>query len=491
MRLLTAALAALVTCAPAQATSLKIVTQSLPETRGNPHSYRGLPTALVNQAIFEPLLNVGPGGEIKPGLITSWTQEDRLRWSFKLREGIRFSNQEPFDTAAVIAAFEYLLGTPTAADMLAATTVRAKVARVTARDAHTLVVETKVPDPLLPLHIAEVRTPAPGAWAKGIESFGNNPIGTGPYKVRQWETARVRLVPNPLAAQPGTFSDLEIRMLPDQYARAQALTSGSADIAMDIAAESADAFPDPSYRLAARTATMITFIQFVTVGDSPLKDVNVRRALNYAIDKEKLISVFLRGAVPPATQFTHSGAFGYNFNLKPYPYDPDKAKALLDAAKFDYKRKIPIVFVNGSGPDAAIYQQIGSDLGRIGVQVEFRPMTLATWIGHLQAGDWPGAAFVTGVQGNDPVQAFTTRSCDWPHPHHCDLELMPKLAAARASEDPVQLKGLIGELMAHENANPPGLLLWQRVAFDGLSPRIENYATGQDRVMFDQLTVKE
>lgn len=475
----------------ATAEPLRIVTQSIPETRGNPHSYSGLPLALVNQAIFEPLIRIEADGVLRPGLAAAWTQESRLTWTVTLQDNVKFSDGEPFDAAAVAAAFNYLLGDPIAPDLLAASSIRAKIGRVEARDRLTVEFSTKVVDPILPIHIANVRIPAPAAWAKGPDTFSGAPVGTGPYRVIAWTPADVRMVRNDLARSPGAAAELSIRALPDQSARAQALSSGSADIAMDISVDAAFADTGVGFRIVPRTATMITFIQFVTVGDSPVKDVRVRRALNYAVDKTKLIAAFLGGAAEPATQFTHPGAFGFNNELAPYPYDPEMARRLLAEAGYDGRQALSIVFVGGAGQDAAIYQQIAADLARVGVAAEFRPITISTWMGHLQAGDWPGFAFVTGIQGNDPLQAFTTRSCQWPKPHHCDLEVLPMLAEARAAETESDMRTRTQRLMAHENDNPPGLLLWPRVAFDGLGPRVANFVTGQDRVLFDRLTVRE
>jgi peptide/nickel transport system substrate-binding protein len=477
------------------AAPLRIVTQILPDTRGNPHSYGGLPFGLVNHAVFEPLVRNAPGGHVLPALAESWVQESPRVWVFTLRADVAFSNGEPFDAAAVAAATDYLLGTPLPVDALPANTLRTKVARVTVRDDRTVAFETKAIDPILPLHMASLRIPAPGAWAKGIDAFAASPVGSGPYRVVSWAPAAVRLASNDRARTPGRVAEIEVRAIPDQTARALALASGTADIAIDVPAEAEANLPDGGYRLAPRTASMVSFLQFVTVNGSPLADVRVRRALNYAVDKQRLIASFLAGAVKPATQFTHEDAFGYNTDLAAYPYDPDRTRALLaeaGAVTPDGKRLvIPAVFVGGAGADTAIYQQLSSDFAAVGVDLQLRPLTLPIWMGHLFAGDWPGWAFVTGVQGYDPVIAFTTRSCEWAKPHHCDPDLMPLLHNARAAETTAELETRIRALMAYERDNPPGLLLWRRASFDGLGPRVKTYDASHERVDFPGLEAVE
>ncbi|MEQ8507482.1 MAG: hypothetical protein RIB43_00655 [Rhodospirillaceae bacterium] len=115
-------------------------------------------------------------------------------------------------------------------------------------------------------------------------------------------------------------------------------------------------------------------------------------------------------------------------------------------------------------------------------------MTLPIWMGHLFSGDWPSKAFVTGVQGYNPLTAFTTRSCEWPNPHYCDKEIMPLLDSARRSETRLELISNIKALMAYERDNPPGIMLWRRTSFDGLSARVVNYEADRDQLRFDLLS---
>jgi peptide/nickel transport system substrate-binding protein len=470
-----------------QAAPVRIVVPSLPESRGNPHTYIGLPFGVINQAVFEPLVRIGPGGVAEPVLAESWTQETPTRWAFKLRSGVRFSNGEPFDAAAVVAALNYVLGTPLPSDMLASVTMRAKIAAVSARDPLTVQIDTKVIDPILPVHLFNVQVPAPQAWAKGIAAFVSAPVGTGPYRVTKWAPGSVMLAANASARTPGHVPEIEVRAMPDPIARALAVASGSADVAMDVMAETAT---DGGFRLTPRLSTQVTFMQFVTVGNAPFKDVRVRRALNYAVDRAKLIRIFLNDAVTPASQFTHPDAFGYNTTLAPYAYDPAKAKALLAEAGYPEGLTVPIEFVTGQGPDASIYQLVAADLAAVGVKVEFRPVTMGVWLGHLNSGAWPGGGFITGVQGYDPVVAFNTRSCEWAKPFHCDRDVMPLLQAARAATTAEELRGRIQALMAYEHDNPPGLMLWQRTFFDGVGPRVTAYKVGRDRVDFAELRAK-
>lgn len=470
------------------AATLQIATQLLPETRGNPFSYSSLPAGIINQAVFDGLVRIGPGADVEPLLAVRWEQESPTSWVFTLRPDVVFSNGAPFTAGAVVNAAQYLLDNPIPADALVARTLREKVAGVSARDDLTVVFETRVVDPILPVHVIALRIPEPNRWAEGLDDFAAAPIGTGPYKVERWSNTEVNLLQNETAWRKGRVEAIDVRAVMDQTARATALMSGSADIAIDVSIDTFDLTDKQQFRFVPRASTMVQFVQFVTTGDSSLKDVRVRRALNYAVNKERLIDVFLRGEAKPATQFTHEDSIGYNTSLAAYPYDPDKAKSLLREAGWEASLEVPTVFVGGSGSDLAIYQQIAADLAAVGVDMELRSMTLPIWMGHLFAGDWPSRAFLTGVQGYDPIMAFTTRSCDWPNPHYCDEDLMPLLNAARTSETRPQLINNIQILMAYERDNPPGIMLWRRTSFDGLSTSVSNYQADRDFLRFDLLS---
>src|SRR5204862_3684879 len=112
-----------------------------------------LPNGITTQAVFEPFVAIDARGRPAPSIAAAWTQSGDKEWRFTLQPGLKFSNGEPVDAAAILSALEYLMGTPTAADALAGQTIHNGVARVTSPDPLTVVFETKEVDPVLPLHL--------------------------------------------------------------------------------------------------------------------------------------------------------------------------------------------------------------------------------------------------------------------------------------------------------------------------------------------------
>jgi ABC-type transport system substrate-binding protein len=173
-------------------------------------------------------------------------------------------------------------------------------------------------------------------------------------------------------------------LLPDEISRVQALGSGSADVAYLLNPESKDTVEQMGAAFQRRLSSNVYFLGFVTtLKDSPLKDPRVRRALNMAVDRSAIAATVMAGAIKPASQLTHPGAFGYAQDLKPIPYDPAAANALLERFVYrkggdGYRRQPngqPLVIRYGSMPterDRQFDELMKRSLDSIGVRLEIQ-----------------------------------------------------------------------------------------------------------------------
>ena len=133
----------------AQALAEKHMTIGLwafPSSAGNPFSGTTVPAILTIPAIFDGLTRITRSGDVLPALALSWEQEEDTVWIFKLRPDVKFSNGEPFNAAAVIAAFEFLQSDQ--GSTAAAAREVSDVTSVLARDEHTVEFVTAAPSPL-------------------------------------------------------------------------------------------------------------------------------------------------------------------------------------------------------------------------------------------------------------------------------------------------------------------------------------------------------
>ena len=220
--------------------------------------------------------------------------------------------------------------------------------------------------------------------------------------------------------------------------------------------------------------------------------MRLRQAINYAVDRETIIREILAGSTAPAAQLAFPGAFGFNADLEPYPYDPDKARALMAEAGYADGLDIVINVSLGRGSNDSLYfQQIASDLRKVGINAELRISTQAQIQLAVFNGKMEGDAFNLFVRGHDPLNAYRMRACSGRAtarvPYHCDDDILPMIEAARAETDATKLAPLYAAVLAHERDDPPALFLWQGPEFDGIGPGLKGYRPSQDFINFHEI----
>jgi peptide/nickel transport system substrate-binding protein len=206
-------------------------------------------------------------------------------------------------------------------------------------DKYTLNVKTRDPFPLVPIGLAMTAEVVPPAAYSSWDAFIQKPVGTGAFKFVEFRpNDRIVLEANAdyWGGRP-KIDQLVIRYIPEAATRAAAVKAGEVHMASGLPIDAAKDIEASGNKVQSVLLTRGLSIDFnEQMLEHPInKDVRVRQALNYAIDKESINKDFLLGygAVMDA-QIPQKGTFGYNPNLKPYPYDPDKAKALLAEAGY-------------------------------------------------------------------------------------------------------------------------------------------------------------
>lgn len=346
---------------------------------GDPHKTRGANGGHLLFNLYDGLVALsGDMMEITPALATSWEKVNDQAWRFTLREGVRFHNGEPFNAEAVKYSIERLLDP----DAVRFNTDYRQIGEVEIIDDYTVVINTLTPDPnfipkLFSLHIV------PPVYTASVSEadFSANPVGTGPYKFVEWILGQ-RLV---LEANDDYWNGrpsvdrLVYRPIPEASTRLAELQAGTVDIIVGL---SYDAVPlvnaDPNLRATANTGRRTVFLHMdLFVGIPPLHDVRVRQAMSYAIDRQLLIDAIANGfGIPLATIFRPDMA-GYTPDFEPYPYDPDRARALL--AEAGYPDGFDVRFMTSDGivnKGVEVAEAIGGMLAEVGIRTEILPVAL-------------------------------------------------------------------------------------------------------------------
>lgn len=315
-------------------TELKIALPEEPRTLAswNAYSNDGHP---VLRNIQEALVNRDPKtNDLVPELALSWKQIDPTNWQFTLRQNVKYTDGTDFDATSAATSLNYVLDPKNAFPMR---TFLGPDIQASAVDKYTLNVKTAAPDPILPTRLYFVTIPSAKQVTQDLGTYETAPVGTGPYKLESWDRGQsIVLVANDEwwgknASDAGgkqTITKATYVFRPETEVRAAMVAQGEADLAPKLTKEQCDASPKCE-----STPTVETVILRIDTKNPVLSDLRVRQAISMAFNKEQIMNDILGGG-KVVGQIVGPSAVGYA-DLPPYPYDPDKAKGLIAAAKAD------------------------------------------------------------------------------------------------------------------------------------------------------------
>jgi peptide/nickel transport system substrate-binding protein len=468
----------------------------------NPNSLDLPETAEINAGmaafqLYDSLVWIDDTGKIVPALAESWeVSQDGTQYTFKLRQGVTFHNGEPFNADSVVLSWKR--GSRPEMKFGDRWTIAKSVEKV---DDMTVKVTTEKPNPLL------LRTIA-GNWAMvppkyigevGEEGFIAKPVGTGPVMLEEWaKEDRIVMKANPNYWQAGLpkVETLIFRPIPESATRVAAIQTGEIDIAPRLSSEEAATLEGkPNIQVVRYPVDRVYYIAFnnLTSGKGqPTEDAKVRQAMNYAVDRQAIIDSLFNGAAKLSTGFVTPTNLGYNSAIKPYPYDPEKAKALLAEAGF------PNGFEMGYACPAGAYtnfeqvcEAIKGYLEKVGIKTNLEIMESGKYwdlegkkeLPPLFGDSWSegsGEAFPRlrgALAGHDAsFSAWSDPKID---------ELMAKIGS---TIDDQERGKLYSELHQYMYDNPPFIYLYEPETFEGVSTRVQDYKPRANEMKFLMFT---
>ncbi|NYI70045.1 peptide/nickel transport system substrate-binding protein [Naumannella cuiyingiana] len=326
-------------------------------------------TFRVARQMFEGLVSLQPGStELAPLLATEWTSSsDGKTHSFTLREGVKFHDGTDFNAEAVCANFErwynwtglnqnenitYYYGklfkgfkNPEGADKSATGIYESCTAESPTKATITLKKPFAAFVDAMTLPSFSMQSPAAMQQWDANNTTGTaddprfsayateHPTGTGPFKFESWDRGQqVTLAANPdYWGEKPKIAKAIVRTIPDGNARKQELQAGNIDGYDLVAPGDVEPMQAEGLQIKNRPAFNILYLGF-NQKNKALQDVRVRQAINYAIDKEAVISQTLPPGSVAAKEFMPDMVNGYNPDVTSYDYDPEKAKQLLAEA---------------------------------------------------------------------------------------------------------------------------------------------------------------
>ena len=338
----------------------------------------------------------------KPLLAKSWQNLDDRTWQFELQPNVKFHNGEAFDAAVVKYSIERVLDESNKA--VSRGLFLPVVDRVEVVSPTQVKVVTKQPFSALLDILVDAWMVPPVAGAQ--PDYGKTGIGTGPYKLKEWTPSeKVMLEANPdyWGPQP-KIKEVLFRPVGEPSVRMVELRSGGADLITVVPPEMVRDLEGGGLAKLQRRSVQMMRVQF-KCDSPPFDDARVRQAVNYAIDKEGILRGILLGAGYVVNGPLGPDMFGYNDALKPYEYDPERAKALLKEAGAE---NVDVQFQMPSGrflKDRAIGEAMVDQLGKVGIKLNANFMEFGTWIQQFNKA---GHGYLVLGQDSYPHRLFAT-----------------------------------------------------------------------------------
>ena len=433
---------------------------------------------IVKQNITETFTEIDPtDGSITPRLATDWKQVDDLTWRLTLRQGVKFHDGSDFNAETAKKAIERTLNPKSDCEVRLKFFGNIKLNPVVV-DTYTLDLKTEAPQPILPTILGTMTITGPNMEPlKG----DRNPVGTGPYKFVSW-TPGQEVVLERFDGHWGKKPEAEgARYIfrTESAVRAAMVKAGEADIAPNIALQDAtDKSMDFGYFNSETTRLRIDMTR------APLDDIRVRKALNYAIDRDAMIGSIFSEEVVPMTNLVVPSINGHNPNLKVWPYDPEMAKKLLAEAKADgvpVDKEIEMIGRLGIYPNATeAMEAMLAMLSDVGFNVKLKMIEVSQWVDILTKpyAEDRGPVLLQAQHDNNNGDAvftvFFKYACDGPQSTTCDAEvdrLITEASAAPVGEKRTKLWQEVFRRLHQDIV--PDVQMFHMIGYSRVNPRLD------------------
>jgi peptide/nickel transport system substrate-binding protein len=504
MKIFTATLALLLMTAAASAQPAQLViSQPAEATTMDPGRSTQVLTVNYFVNLYDTLTRWDTSLQLQPGLATSWKNVNETTWEFTLRQGVKFHDGAPLTAEDVKATLERNLQPGKTVVTPGFTTIEAvQIAGPT-----VIRIITKKPDPLIAVRMAQMGSqilPARLTTDDGVKELARRPIGTGAYRFVEWvKDERLVMEANRdwwgWEGKPPVIERVVWKPIPDDFPRIVALEKGEADIITNVPPDRMKSIADGrATRLVTVQATRYVVLSMNTT-QPPLSDKRVRQAMHYALDVPAIVKNLYAGMGKPFSGGVADTDFGYNAALKPYPYDPGKAKALLTQA--GYGSGVDLTVHAGTGTmvnDKALIETIVDMWSRVGIRGRIEMMEMGARQRMNNERAVPPSGLLLGNPQSTLLDAdgslwrifhptgFNGKYWIGSQPGQRFHDLMEQ---ARYSLDPKKRKALYAEATAIIHEEKPWLELFQEVVVYGTSRRVAFKPRADYRLIVSEMQV--
>ncbi|AYD04020.1 ABC transporter substrate-binding protein [Neorhizobium sp. NCHU2750] len=433
--------------------------------------------------IYPALVLRGPDLKLKGDVAKSWKMVDANTWRFELVEGAHFADGEKIDAAAVKWNIDRVLDKSVGARIAGWFSL---VSSANVINPTTLEVKTSSAYPAFADQLSMFFL-LPPEWAKTHKPATETMSG-GPYMIKENVPGdHITLVQNPdYWGQKPAFKTVNFRIIPESAARTAALEAGEVDLITGVPTTEIKAINADGRAKADAIPSIRTMLGKFNFEKKPFDNLKFRQAINYAVDKDGIVaSIFDGKATVSDCQLLTPAYFGYNPDLKAYPYDPDKAVKLLKESGVDLKQQIEIEIPTASYLQGEeVTQVIASQLQEVGLNVKITEIDFGAFMNkqlkerNLAQIAVQGLAWPT-IDADGMLTMFAPGNVyDYWH----NDEFGKLLDKGRASTDPEERKKIYAEATKLQCDQAGALFLYAQPSTYGISKHITWQARGDDWV---------
>jgi peptide/nickel transport system substrate-binding protein len=427
-------------------------------------------SARAQALIFNDLLTLDDNMKVAPGLASSWDTEDYRTYVVHLRQGVHFHDGHELTSKDVVYTFTSILDPNMASPYRGA---YRDLASISALDPYT--VQFVVTQPTGAFLVNLVMKIVPDGAGRELR---DHPVGTGPYQFVNYEVddhLEVKAFPGYFEGRPSN-AGIVLKIVPDDIMRGLELRKRTTDLVVN------DLVPDIVYQLK-KDGLEITegpgldyqYLAF-NFNDPVLKDLRVRKAIGYAIDRQSIVDYLRRGLAVPAIGIIPPTNWAFEPNVFTFTYDPEKAKALLDEAGYrdpdgDGPRARLSLTLKSSTAEFSRLQSavIQQNLNAVGINVEIRTYEFATMYADILKGNfqmytlqWVGGAVADPDILRRVFHSQMVPPAGFNRGHFSDPEVDRLIDAATAATSVDERRARYGKVQQRIAELAPYISLWNK-----------------------------
>lgn len=439
-------------------------------------------SAAVEDSMFNGLVTFNEKLEVEPDLAASWqTSKDGKIWTFKLRRDVKWHDGAPFTADDVVFTYNAILNPKVNSVRRSDFMIDGQPIKFQALDKYTF--QAVLPAPFAPFLVRMGMGIIPKHLLAGKDlntaDFNRHPVGTGPFKFKEWVSGdHVTVVRNPDYFR-GTpkLAGIKFKMIPDENSQLVALEADEIDEAGIPPKDYQRIKSKPGINVYDYPVLQYTYLG-LNLANPKFADRRVRQALAYATDKNQLVELIHKGFATPAYAPSAPISWAYNANVPKYEYDPEKAKQLLKEAGVN---NLEFTIIGNQGNKerekaAVILQQ---QYKKVGVNVKVRLLEWSALLKIINAPKGPKdfeAVLMGWSLGLDPDAYSIWHSSQYPagfnFNKYSNKKVDELLKTGRTTIDRSSRKKVYAQIWQEIVADQPYIFLWYPKALSGVRDRV-------------------